>query len=242
VRSVTSLPVGMDAPFGDILATTRAIRRLRPDPVPRELLLELVRAATLAPSAVNLQAARYYVVTSRDVIAALASIWQIACDQYLETMGAVPVTGTTAAQHERFSAALRHQRDHFAQIPALIVACYDPGPMRAAIGRNRAAFARWLIRMGPRRAVSSLRWSGRTLTLTQAASVYPAVQNVLLTARALGLGATMTTWHLPHEGEVKRVIGIPRALRTYAIIPVGWPAGRLGPVRRQPPGKVMIEI
>jgi len=57
---------------------------------------------------------------------------------------------------------------------------------------------------------------------------------VLLAARALGLAATLTTWHLMAEGEVKQVLGIPKSVHTYALIPVGWPAGRFGPVRRKP--------
>jgi nitroreductase len=56
----------------------------------------------------------------------------------------------------------------------------------------------------------------------------------LLTARALGLGATLTTWHLALERDFKRMLGIPRGVKTFAIVPVGWPLGRLGPVRRRP--------
>ena len=44
----------------------------------------------------------------------------------------------------------------------------------------------------------------------------------------------MTTWHLMAEGEVKKVLGIPRQVHTYALIPIGWPAGRFGPVSRRP--------
>ena len=69
---------------------------------------------------------------------------------------------------------------------------------------------------------------------SEAASIYPAVQNLLLAARSLGLAATLTTWHLMAEGEVKRVLGIPRGVHTYALIPVGWPVGRFGPVSRKP--------
>jgi nitroreductase len=69
---------------------------------------------------------------------------------------------------------------------------------------------------------------------SEAASIYPAVQNLLLAARSLGLAATLTTWHLMAEGEVKRVLGIPRKIHTYALIPIGWPMGSFGPVRRHP--------
>jgi nitroreductase len=69
--------------------------------------------------------------------------------------------------------------------------------------------------------------------MAQAASVYPGVQNMLLAARALGLGATLTTWHLFVEPEFKKVLQIPRSVQTYAVIPVGWPRGNFGPVVRR---------
>jgi nitroreductase len=75
--------------------------------------------------------------------------------------------------------------------------------------------------------------------MAEAASVYPGVQNLLLCARALGLGATLTTLHLALEGEFKRVLGIPRTVKTFAIVPVGWPIGRFGPVRRRPISEVI---
>ena len=84
-------------------------------------------------------------------------------------------------------------------------------------------------------AMESRRARGLKLAvLTEAASIYPAVQNLLLAARALGLGANITTWHMFLEHEWKRVLGIPRDVHTYAVIPIGWPKGRFGPVTRRP--------
>ena len=68
------------------------------------------------------------------------------------------------------------------------------------------------------------RWSG--------ASIYPAVQNMLLAARALGLGATLTTRHLLYEKETEAALGLPPGVHSYAIIPIGYPLGKFGPVRR----------
>jgi nitroreductase len=70
--------------------------------------------------------------------------------------------------------------------------------------------------------------------LGEASSVYPGVQNILLAARALGLGAVITIWHLLLEHEWKRELGIPKNVNTYAVIPVGWPRGKFGPVARRP--------
>ena len=74
---------------------------------------------------------------------------------------------------------------------------------------------------------------------SEAASIYPAIQNLLLAARARGLAATMTTWHLIAEADVKEILEIPNDVRTYALIPIGWPLGRFGPVARRPPDEVI---
>ena len=62
----------------------------------------------------------------------------------------------------------------------------------------------------------------------------PGVQNLLLAARALGLGASITTWHLFAEDELKEILGIPREIDTFAVIPIGWPLRSFGPVKRGP--------
>jgi nitroreductase len=69
-------------------------------------------------------------------------------------------------------------------------------------------------------------------TRTSGSSIYPAVQNMLLAARALGLGATLTTLHLHFEKEVEAALGLPGDWHSYALLPIGWPMGRFGPVRR----------
>jgi nitroreductase len=69
--------------------------------------------------------------------------------------------------------------------------------------------------------------------------VYPGVQNLLLAARAHGLAATLTTWHLALESEFKSVLGIPRNVHTFALVPVGWPRGNFGPVKRRQAAEVI---
>jgi len=66
------------------------------------------------------------------------------------------------------------------------------------------------------------------------ANVFPAVQNLLLAARALGLGATLTTVYRTHEAEVKQLLGIPDSVETMALIPLGYPVGKFGPTSRVP--------
>jgi len=55
---------------------------------------------------------------------------------------------------------------------------------------------------------------------------------MLLAARALGLGATLTTLHLQYEEETEAALGLPPGVHSYALIPIGYPMGRFGPVRR----------
>ena len=64
------------------------------------------------------------------------------------------------------------------------------------------------------------------------ASIYPAVQNMLLACRALGLGSTLTTRHMLFAREVDAALGLPEGVRSYAILPIGWPMGKFGPVGR----------
>jgi len=66
------------------------------------------------------------------------------------------------------------------------------------------------------------------------ASVFPAVQNLLLAARALGLGTTLTTIHRCNEDKVKELLGIPEDVHTFCMIPVGYPRGRWGEAPRRP--------
>jgi nitroreductase len=65
-------------------------------------------------------------------------------------------------------------------------------------------------------------------------ALYPAAQNILIAARALGLGSTFTTLHMVAEPTVREVLGIPDDIKIAATIPIGWPAARFGPLNRRP--------
>jgi nitroreductase len=73
---------------------------------------------------------------------------------------------------------------------------------------------------------------GGTHTRTSGSSIYPAVQNMLLAARALGLGATLTTLYLLFEKQAEAALGLPEGTHSYAILPIGYPLGKFGPVGR----------
>jgi len=67
-----------------------------------------------------------------------------------------------------------------------------------------------------------------------AAGVYPAVQNLMLAARSLGLGTTLTSRHRLAMAETRATLGIPDEASIYAVIPVGYPLGRWGEAPRRP--------
>ena len=232
------LSFGLDAPLAEVMSTMRAMRRLRPDPVPRELLEELVRAAGWAPSGGNAQGARWLIVTDHAQIAALAPIWSKALALYWK---AVAVRGETMdeSQYAALRRATEFQREHFAEIPALLVACHLSESPARRLRRNWRAMLPALVALGPRDAAAATLGARRAVAMAEAASVYPGVQNLLLSARALGLGATLTTLHLSFEAQFKRVLEIPAEFSTFAVVPVGYPRGRFGPVRRRPPAETV---
>src|ERR1700675_3652127 len=82
---------------------------------------------------------------------------------------------------------------------------------------------------------------GDAPTRTSGSSIYPAIQNMLLAARALGLGATLTTLYLAFEKEAEATLGLPAGWHSYAILPIGYPLGRFGPVRRVALSDVVFE-
>jgi nitroreductase len=67
-----------------------------------------------------------------------------------------------------------------------------------------------------------------------AASIFPATQNMLLAAGALGLGAALTTLPLVFGDELAEIVGFPFEVQPMAVVPLGWPARPLGPPRRLP--------
>ncbi|MER6820179.1 nitroreductase family protein [Streptomyces cellulosae] len=211
------------------MSTMRAMRRLRPDPVPDELLDQLVQAAVWGPSGGNMQRYEYVVVTDRAVMAELAPLWKRCVDAYLATTGKYAPEGMDEAAYGRMVAAIEYQRDHFADTPALIIPCYQfPPPRIEEEGLRIYAEA-----LGTEATERMGRIQERFSALAEGSCVYPGVQNLLLAARGLGLAANITIWHLFLETEWKAALGIPEDMNTFAAIPVGWPLGKFGPVRRR---------
>ncbi|MFB7916427.1 nitroreductase family protein [Streptomyces sp. NPDC056061] len=218
-----------------IMSTMRAMRRLKPDPLPDETLERLVQAAVWGPSGGNMQRYEYVVVTDREVMARLAPLWKRCVDAYLATTGKLAPEGMDDAAYGRMVAAIEYQRDNFADTPALIIPCYRfPDPRVDEEGLRASARA-----LGPAGTEHMANVRTRFQALAEGSCVYPGVQNLLLAARALGLAANITIWHLMLEQEWKAALGIPEDMHTFAVVPVGLPQGNFGPVRRRPVADVI---
>ena len=192
----------------EIIETTRAMRRLKPDPVPDELIARILRAGVCAPSGGNAQRWRFMVIKDRKIKEAVQVWYKRAFDEVVgpRYLASAPPPGTTKERFGRQHAAVAYLTDHFHEAPVWIVACLEDGPT-------------------PNRAAGS--------------SIYPAVQNMLLAARALGLGATLTTRHLLYEKETEAALGLPPGVHSYAILPIGYPMGKFGPLGRGPISEVV---
>src|SRR6185436_16268703 len=187
----------------EIMATTRSMRRLKPDPVPAELVRKVLEAGTAAPSGGNMQLWRFLVVTDPKVKETVGAYYKRAWDDnvYPRYSAGAPAPGTSPERFRRMLAAAQHLADHIHEAPVWIVPCME----------------------------------GANPSRTAGSSIYPAVQNMLLAARALGLGATLTTLYLNFEKDAEAALGLPPDWHSYALIPIGYPVGRFGPVRRVAP-------
>lgn len=193
-----------------------------------------------APSAGHQQGQVFVVVTDRDRIARLATVWRMVVDMYESWMGKADPRYGMDPLVVRTWEAVHYQRDHFDETPLLIVACYDQRAYIRSVKSNIGELVAALRKAGTGRARRMLLGGLNAVEeRSEAASIYPAIQNLLLAARARGLAATMTTWHLFAEADVKEILEIPNSVRTYALIPIGWPLGRFGPVTRRRPDEVI---
>jgi nitroreductase len=195
-----------DAKLFETLFSTRAMRRLKPDPVPEALIEQILRAGQAAPNGGNTQEWGVLVVTDRAVKEKVQVYYQRVYDEsigknYVERLAQL-ADGPERDKLARQVAATEHLTHRFHEVPVWLVPCLKVG----ARGANPMS----------------------------GASIYPAVQNMLLAARALGLGSTLTTRHMVYGTEVDAILGLPEGVKSFAILPIGFPEGRFGPVSRAP--------
>ncbi len=195
---------GLGMPLSEAMESQRAIRRLLPDPVDDDTVLRILELATKAPTGSNLQNWEFVVVRDPDVKHQLARLNRQAWSVY-RRLGAGRARRDESTR--KIVEAVQWQADHFEEIPVVVVACL----------RGRSPV------FGP-----------PVLATSFYGSAYPAVQNLLLAARALGLGATLTTLPLWSVTLARRTLGLPASVTPVAVVPLGWPRGHYGPTTRRP--------
>ena len=193
--------VALSRDIFDVMHTMRAMRRLKPDPVPDELVFQILRAGQAAASGGNTQ--RWTFLVLRDAVAKKKAVQVFYRRLFEENVGpryrTGPVPpGSSRETQLRQMAANEYLTDHYHEAPIWIVCCLE----------------------------------GENPNYTAGSSIYPAVQNMLLAARALGLGSVLTTRHTGYGKECDEAMGIPAGHKSYAILPIGWPMGNFGPVGR----------
>jgi nitroreductase len=197
----------------DGIATTRAIRRYRPDSIPADDLAALLWHATRAPSGSNRQPTRFLVLRDGPHARAAKAIlgrafregWGVKrTDHDFDKGSGADPTSLKA----RAARAMQTFVDRFEQTPVVVLACIQ-------------------------------RW--RRPHISEGGSVYPACQNLLLAARALGYGGVLSMWHSFVEEELRTVLAIPDEVVIAATVTLGVPEGRHGPVRRLPLREVVYD-
>jgi nitroreductase len=193
--------------FFDVVTTQRAVRRLKPDPIPDAALRQIMDAAICAPSGGNRQGWSFLVIRDAATRARLGELYREAWAELMKTPYYSGVQSAPPDSREgKMLASARHLSEHLGEAPVLVLAC---------IGTD-----------------------GATPTLTTGASIYPAAQNIMLAARALGIGSCITTIHRYRDAQVKELLGIPPDVETAALIPLGYPLGRFGRPPRRPVAEV----
>jgi nitroreductase len=190
----------MNTDLFEIIRTTRSMRRLKTDPVPPELIRQVLEAGTAAANGGNMQTWRFLVIRDQGIKDAVAHWYRRGWYEFVAPgyNASAPPPGSSRDRFDRLLAAAEHLADHLQDAPVWIVPCLQGGKH----------------------------------TRTSGSSIYPAVQNMLLASRALGLGATLTTLYLLFEKEAEAALGLPDGVHSYAILPIGYPTGKFGPVAR----------
>jgi nitroreductase len=199
-------------PMADAMRTQRAVRRLHLEPVSHDILLPLLELSLKAPTSSNTQDWSYLVVEDRAQKAELARLYR---KLYRLFNPIVSRLARNDPRERRQIAPGQWQAEHFEDLPVFVIPCYRRNLKHRPVGRPQISVASFY------------------------GSVYPAVQNLLLGCRAVGLGASLQTlpiWYIP---KARRILGLPRAMNPVCIIPIGWARGNYGPTTRRPIGEVV---
>jgi nitroreductase len=198
----------------EAMRTLRAVRRLKPDPIPDDVLMRVLEAATWAPTGGNRQPWSVVVVKDRDKKNRLgqwyAEVWSAFSKMYRSNIPA-DMADDARKRMLRTIAAGDYLAQHFGETPVIAIFCFNPKQMAITDAKQNRP------------------------SVVGGGSVYPSVQNFLIACRAEGLGCVLTTLLCEVEPQVKELLAIPEGWGTAAAIPVGYPIGRgHGPLIRRP--------
>lgn len=199
-------------PLVEAMLTQRAVRRVLSDPVDESIVLRCIELSLEAPSGSNGQNWEFVMVTDRGLKASFAAQYRRAWALY-SPLARRAEEGDEATG--RILRSVRWQVEHFEEIPVLVVCCLR--------GPSALPFL-------PRPAIASSSHYG---------SIYPSVQNLLLAARAIGLGAALITLPLWSTTVARHLLGLPLSVEPCCIVTLGWPRGRYGRKPRRPVGEVV---
>lgn len=196
----------------EAMSTLRAVRRLRPDPIPDDVMARVLQAAAWAPTGGNVQPFRIVAVSDRSALAQIAGWYAEEWLSYTrprrDSLGDMEAGARISTA--KMLRAGDYLAEHMGEVPYLLVFCFNPAHMAITdsdLGRP---------------------------SVVGGGSVYTAVQNVLLACRAEGLGCVLTTLLCYKEPEVKALLGIPEEWGTCAHIPIGYPVLKgHGPIARR---------
>jgi nitroreductase len=194
------------------LTTTRSIRRYRDEPVPDEALRAMLFAATRAPSGSNRQPFRFMVLTDGPRAREAKTLIGGAARKAWSAK-------RTADRYDSGSGA-------------------DSRSPKALMARSMQQYVDEFERVPVLVLPCLVRY--REPNPLEGASVYPACQNLLLAARALGYGGVLTLFHALVDAELRALLDVPEGTAIAATVTIGRPAGGHGPVRRRPLGELVF--
>ena len=196
----------------EAMSTLRAVRRLKPDPIPTDVLGRVLQAAAWAPTGGNAQPWRIVLVTDPKPKAALGALYSGSWKQFSKIYE-TRLAGAPEADRAREMRTLdagNYLADHFHEAPAIAVFCFNPKFM----------------------AITDAKLD--RISVVGGGSIYTAVQNLMLACRAEGLGCVLTTLLCEHEEKVREILASPQPWGTAAAIPMGYPKAKgHGPIRRK---------